>query len=156
VPLTPTSPQAIPLKTQASAVAQHKQHPRACYSGLFTASANSKHKQPRKTARQQRRSPRELNEVLADARADKAHAAAVSAIATKAKILNIGEQQQHNRIDYNTCNTMQEIGCKLLQSVGFAQPDDASVERAVAANHRFVAELEGIKADAERLLIEQR
>jgi 4-diphosphocytidyl-2C-methyl-D-erythritol kinase len=110
----------------------------------------------RNTVESAEKMTRELNEVLQDARADKAHAAAVSAIATKAKILNIGEQQTHNRIDYNTCNSMTEIGCKLLQSVGFAQPDDASVERAVAANHRFVAELEGIKADAERLLIEQR
>jgi hypothetical protein len=97
---------------------------------------------------------RELNEVLAEARADKAHGVAVSAIATKAKILNIGEQQTTKRIDFNTANSMQEIGCKLLQSIGFAEPDDVSIAEAVELNNGFVRGLEAIHQRAQQRLIE--
>jgi hypothetical protein len=47
---------------------------------------------------------------------------------------------------------MQDIGRKLLQSVGFAAPDDASVQDAVDANNRFIAELEAIHARAQATL----
>jgi hypothetical protein len=99
---------------------------------------------------------RELNEVLQEARADKAHSAAVSAIATKAKILNIGEQKQAQHLDYNTCQSLAEIACKLLQSVGFHAPDDVSIQQALELNHTFVAGLERIRDQAQQRLIEQR
>ena len=53
---------------------------------------------------------RELNEIQYEARADKAHAAAVAAVLGKAKILNIGVEQQHKPQDFNTANSMQDIG----------------------------------------------
>ena len=47
---------------------------------------------------------------------------------------------------------MQEIGRKLLQAVGFASPDDASVAEAVELNDRFVSELEAIRDRAQSQL----
>jgi hypothetical protein len=68
----------------------------------------------------------------------------------------IKNQPNQNQLDYNTCQSMQEIGCKLLQSVGFSQPDDVSIQQALELNNVFVAGLERIRDDAERKLIEQR
>jgi hypothetical protein len=57
----------------------------------------------------------ELNELKREARADKAYSAAVSAVMGKAKILNLTNEQPRT-IDFNTANSMQDIGRKLLQS----------------------------------------
>jgi len=94
---------------------------------------------------------RELNEVLREARADKAHSAAVSAILGKAKILNIGEQHdfRSGQIDFNQASSMQDIGRKLLQCIGFASPDDVSIQEAVEANDAFIARLGQIRDQAQ-------
>ena len=97
---------------------------------------------------------RELNDIQYEARADKAHAAAVAAILGKAKILGITDKPQTERIDWNTTTSMRDIGCKLLQSVGFAQPDDVSIQAAIEANNAFIAQLEQIRDSAQRLTIE--
>jgi hypothetical protein len=47
--------------------------------------------------------------------------------------------------DFTTANSMQDIGRKLLQSVGLSSPDDASVAAAIEANDAFVAALEAIR-----------
>jgi hypothetical protein len=60
-----------------------------------------------------------------------------------------------NGIDYNTAQSMQEIGCKLLQSVGFTAPDDARIKLAIEANDVFVARLEEITRQGQALMIEQ-
>ena len=91
----------------------------------------------------------ELNELRREARADKAYGAAVSAVMGKAKLLNIGEQQSHNPQDYKATRSMQDLGRKLLQSVGFASPDDASIDAAIQANDAFVARLEAIRDAAQ-------
>ena len=100
---------------------------------------------------------RELNEVLREARADKAHSAAVSAILGKAKILNIGEQHdfRSGQIDFSQASSMEDIGRKLLQSVGFREPDDASIREAVEANDTFIDTLRGIYQRAQTLTLEQ-
>ena len=97
---------------------------------------------------------RELNEVLQDARADKAHAAAVSAILGKAKILNIIDAPNPST-DFATANSMQDIGRKLLQSIGFASPDDVSIQAAIEANDAFVGRLEAIRDSARGLTLDQ-
>jgi hypothetical protein len=58
-----------------------------------------------------------------------------------------------NPNDYSTANSMEDIGRKLLQSVGFAAPDDASIQEAVEANNKFIARLEEIKANANDQVI---
>jgi hypothetical protein len=58
-------------------------------------------------------------------------------------------------IDFNQANSMQDIGRKLLQSVGFASPDDASIQAAIEANDIFVERLEAIRDAAQGLMIDQ-
>src|SRR5215813_9032966 len=72
----------------------------------------------------------ELNQLRKDAHSDKAYGAAVAAVMGKAKILNL-VVDQHAVVtaqDFSTANSMQDIGRRLLQSVGFASPDDASIQ----------------------------
>jgi hypothetical protein len=40
---------------------------------------------------------------------------------------------------------MREIGQKLLQGIGLKEPDNDSIQQAIAANNEFVAKLEAIK-----------
>jgi hypothetical protein len=99
---------------------------------------------------------RELNELRIEAKAEKAYGAAVSAVMGKAKILNfIVDKPQTNPIDFATANSMQDIGRKLLQSVGFASPDDVSIAVAIEANDQFIAELEQIRDKAQQLTLNQ-
>ena len=83
------------------------------------------------------------------------HAAAVAAVLGKAKILNIGVEQQHKPQDFNTAQSMQDIGRRLLQSIGFALPDDVSIQAAIEANDAFIARLEAIRDRVQGLTIDQ-
>jgi Terminase small subunit len=96
----------------------------------------------------------ELNEVKRDAKADKAYAAAVSAIMGKAKILNLTNEQPTQQPDFKQAKSMQDVGRKLLQSVGFREPDDVSIQEAIAANDEFIKVLCKIRDDAQRLMLE--
>src|SRR5262245_1264119 len=98
---------------------------------------------------------RELNEIQYEARADKAHAAAVSAVLGKARLLNIMPDEPPKPIDFAQAKSMQDIGRKLLQSVGFASPDDPSIKAAIEANDAFVGRLEAIRDAAQALTIDQ-
>jgi hypothetical protein len=91
---------------------------------------------------------RELNEIQYEARADKAHAAAVAAVLGKAKILNV-DNHEHTPTDFKSAKSMNDIGMRLLQSVGLSSPDALSIQAAIDANDRFIAELEAIKARAD-------
>jgi hypothetical protein len=97
---------------------------------------------------------RELNEIQYEARADKAHAAAVSAVLGKARILNIVPDESAKPIDFAQAKSMQDIGRKLLQSVGFSSPDDVSIQAAIEANDAFIERLEAIR-DAAQVTIDQ-
>jgi Terminase small subunit len=55
--------------------------------------------------------------------------------------------------DFKQCRSMQDIGRKLLQSVGLSEPDDASITAAVEANDAFVSALERIRDAAQGLMI---
>jgi hypothetical protein len=98
---------------------------------------------------------RELNEIQHEARADKAHGAAVSAVLGKARLLNVMPDEAPKPIDFAQANSMQDIGRKLLKSVGLASPDDVSVKAAIEANDAFVARLEQIRDKAQGLTIDQ-
>jgi hypothetical protein len=50
---------------------------------------------------------------------------------------------------------MQDIGRKLLQSIGFASPDEASIQAAIEANDVFVERLEAIRDAAQERMIDQ-
>ena len=98
---------------------------------------------------------RELNEIQYEARADKAHAAAVSAVLGKARILNIIPEESAKPIDFAQANSMQDIGRKLLQSVGFKEPDDVSIQAAIEANDAFIDRLQQIRDSAQGLILQQ-
>jgi len=91
----------------------------------------------------------ELNELRRKAMTNKAYGAAVSAVMGKAKILNLTSEQPKQPQDFRTATSMQDLGRKLLQSVGFASPDDASIQAAIQANDEFVARLEAIRDAAQ-------
>jgi len=98
----------------------------------------------------------ELNQLRKDAHSDKAYGPAVAAVMGKAKILNlVVDQPPNTSVDFSSANSMQDIGRKLLQSVGFASPDDASIALAIEANDVFVAELERIRDAAQGPTIDQ-
>src|SRR5262245_50925553 len=99
---------------------------------------------------------RELNEIQCEARADKAHAAAVSAVMGKAKILNlISDTQEPNSIDFKSAQSMHDIGKRLLQSFGVREPDDTLIAQAVQANDVFIDTLRRIAEQAQGLTLDE-
>src|SRR5215831_7182809 len=95
----------------------------------------------------------ELNQLRRDAHVDKAYGAAVSAVMGKAKILNltVNQHEFRSRIDFSQASSFEDIGRKLLQSVGFREPDDASIKEAIALNDAFVDGLQAIHQRAQEL-----
>ena len=98
----------------------------------------------------------ELNELRRDAHSNKVYGAAVAAVMGKAKILNliVDQHQFRSEIDFSQASSMEDIGRKLLQSVGFKEPDDVSVQRAVEANDALIDTLQRIHQDAQGLTLE--
>jgi len=47
--------------------------------------------------------------------------------------------------EYAGCNSHEDIARKLLQSVGFQEPDDASIQAAIECRDLFIAQLEAIR-----------
>ena len=91
---------------------------------------------------------RELNEIQYEARADKAHAAAVSAVLGKAKVLNI-TVEKHELINSNAPPAdSDEIAIALLADVGIASPDEDAKKRALEAYDTMIATLEQIRNEA--------
>ena len=45
---------------------------------------------------------------------------------------------------FSDCRSMDEIGAKLLKSVGFSEPDEDSIQAAIKANDDFIARLQHI------------
>jgi len=98
----------------------------------------------------------ELNQLRRDAHVDKAYGPAVAAVMGKAKILNLSVDQPPNTsVDFSSAESMQDIGRKLMQSVGFASPDDASIQAAIEANDAFIDRLQAIRDAAQGLTIDQ-
>jgi hypothetical protein len=59
-----------------------------------------------------------------------------------------------NAIDFAQAQSMQDIGRKLLQTIGFASPDDVSIQEAVEANNVFIDTLRAIHQRAQALTLE--
>src|SRR5262245_44622039 len=99
----------------------------------------------------------ELNQLRKDAHSDKAYGPAVAAAMGKAKILNlVVDQPPNTSVDFSSANSMQDIGRKLLQSVGFASPDVVSIAAATEANDAFIERLEAIRDRAQGLTFEHK
>jgi hypothetical protein len=72
-----------------------------------------------------------------------------------AKVFHHMNDPEPNKLDFATANSMHDMGRKLLQSVGFASPDDVSIQAAIEANDAFIAALEAIRDAAQGLTIDQ-
>jgi HD-GYP domain-containing protein (c-di-GMP phosphodiesterase class II) len=99
----------------------------------------------------------ELNQLRKDAHVNKAYAAAVSAVMGKAKILNLitDRIEDVTNVDYNSAQSMTDIGRKLLQSIGFKEPDDVSIAAAIELNDTFIDGLQRIRNAAQGPMLEQ-
>ena len=97
----------------------------------------------------------ELNQLRRDAHSDKAYGAAVAAVMGKAKILNLsGDQPPNTSVDFSSAKSMQDVGRKLMQSVGFASPDEVSIQAAIELNDKFIDDLQAIHQRAHALTID--
>jgi hypothetical protein len=65
---------------------------------------------------------------------------------------HIGDDIDDKRQGFAQANSMKDIGTRLLQSIGFAAPDDLSIHAAIEANDKFIADLELIRDTAQRQL----
>src|SRR5262249_35275557 len=99
----------------------------------------------------------ELNQLRRDAHSDKAYRAAVAAVMGKAKILNFStaEPNTTNATDFKSAKSMQDIGRRLLQSMGLKEPDDASIQAAIEANDTFIDRLKAISEAGQGLTLDQ-
>jgi hypothetical protein len=101
----------------------------------------------------------ELNEVRDEARKDKAHAAAVSAILGKAKVLGLfidkHEDTTRNQ-SFADARSMQDIGRMLLRQVGCSAPSVTDIQEAIEAHDVLIERLQAIAARAQALTLEQQ
>jgi hypothetical protein len=70
-----------------------------------------------------------------------------------AKVFHRIEEREENKLDFQSAQSLHEIGERLLQSVGFREPDDVSIQAAIEANDRLIATLEAIRDAAQGLTI---
>jgi Terminase small subunit len=68
---------------------------------------------------------------------------------------HMNDTNEPNHIDFKQAKSMQDVGRKLLQSVDFASPDDASIQAAIEANDEFIARLERIRDNAQARTIDR-
>ena len=62
-----------------------------------------------------------------------------------AKIFGLELAKEADRPDLSQANSMHDLGRKLLISVGLKAPSHSAIESAVAANDKFIQELETIR-----------
>jgi hypothetical protein len=72
-----------------------------------------------------------------------------------AKVFHPIDAPDPNHIDFKSAQSMQDIGRKLLQSVGFKEPDDVSIAAAIEANDTFIDRLKAISEAAQGHTLDQ-
>src|SRR5262249_37767862 len=94
----------------------------------------------------------ELTQLRRDDHSDKPYDAAVAAVMGKDKILNCSVDEPPNTsADFSSAKSMQDVGRKLMPSVGFKEPDDVSIRAAIEANDAFIDALQAIHQRAQAL-----
>ena len=71
-----------------------------------------------------------------------------------AKVFHPIDAPDPNHIEFKSAQSMQDVGRKLLQSVGFKEPDDVSIQAAIEANDAFIDRLQAIRDRAQGLTID--
>ena len=79
----------------------------------------------------------------------------VAAETAIAKVFHPIDAPDPNHIDFKSAQSMQDIGRKLLQSVGFKEPDDVSIAAAIEANDTFIDRLKAISEAAQGHTLDQ-
>jgi hypothetical protein len=100
----------------------------------------------------------ELNEDRRDAKAQGQHSAAISAVMGKAKLLGLVTERHEDvtgKPDFSKATSLEDVGIKLLQSVGYAEPSPGDVALALEAHEHMIAQLEAIAERAQSLSAEQ-
>jgi hypothetical protein len=72
-----------------------------------------------------------------------------------AKVFHRIDDAQPSQADFNSAQSMNEIGKRLLITIGFKEPDDVSIQAAIEANNAFIERLEAIRNEAQGLTIDQ-
>jgi hypothetical protein len=68
-----------------------------------------------------------------------------------AKVFHPIDAPDPNHIDFKSAHSMHDIGKRLLQSMGFKEPDELSIQQAIEANDAFVDRLKAISEAAQGL-----
>jgi hypothetical protein len=71
-----------------------------------------------------------------------------------AKVFHRIDVQEDNPTDFSTARNMHDVGRKLLQSVGFKEPDAVSIQAAIELNDKFIDDLQAIHRRAQALTID--
>jgi hypothetical protein len=79
----------------------------------------------------------------------------VAAETAIAKVFNPIDAPDPNHVDFKSAQSMQEIGKRLLQSMGYKEPDDLSIQQAIEANNTFIDTLKRISQQAQGLTLDQ-
>ena len=79
----------------------------------------------------------------------------VAAETAIAKIFHRLDTPDDTPQDFKSAKSMTDIGRKLLQSVGFKEPDDVSIQQAIEANDTFIDRLQQIRDAAQQLTPDQ-
>jgi hypothetical protein len=76
----------------------------------------------------------------------------------KAKLLGLVTDKHEDvtsKPDFSKATSLNDVGIKLLQSVGYAEPSPADVALALEAHEHLIAQLEAIAERAQSLSAEQ-
>src|SRR5262249_8546785 len=71
-----------------------------------------------------------------------------------AKIFHRIDTNTDTQLDFKSAKSMQDIGRKLMQSVGVREPSDENIQAAIEANDAFIARLEAIRDAAQGLTVD--
>ena len=69
-----------------------------------------------------------------------------------AKVFHRLDASDAKPTDFNAATSMQDIGKRLLESIGFREPDPFSIAEAVRLNNLFIEQLEAIRDAAGQLI----
>ena len=72
-----------------------------------------------------------------------------------AKVFGLDEELTSDKPNWSSTQSMHDIGKQLLEGMGLHDPDDDSIRQAIEANDQFIARLEQIAQEAQRLTIDQ-
>jgi hypothetical protein len=94
---------------------------------------------------------RDLDLAFRTAKEQKNASAMVASALGIAKVFHVDPSDTDNVYSFKNATSMQDIGRKLLLSVGMEEPGETAIEQAIRANDAFVARLERI-APSERTI----